>query len=236
MKNAAILLAAGGGSRMRGCVKDKILAPLLGKPVLAHSADAFIDSGCVSQLIFVCRDDEQIAQIKTELAQSLAKIPNKFTYGGNERQDSVLNGLEACDEDTENVFIHDSARPLVGAQNIKKLAAAVESDKCAVLANKVVDTIKRIASNPSELRKRELSDLERPLLWAMQTPQVFERKIILDCYRKIKASGKAITDDVAAASAFGNKITIVENIYPNPKITVPEDLAIVEFLKTKEKL
>ena len=57
MKNSAILLAAGGGSRMRGTVKDKVLVELFGRPVLWHSARAFIESKCVKELVFVCRDD-----------------------------------------------------------------------------------------------------------------------------------------------------------------------------------
>lgn len=231
--NSAILLAAGGGSRMRGSVKDKTLAPLLGKPVLYHSAEAFIESGVVSELVFVCRDDEQIAQIKKHLAPILKKISHTFTYGGAERQDSVLNGLMKTSETSENVFIHDSARPLVGSDNIKKLSEALQEDSCAVLAAKVVDTIKKLDKDPNDLRNRELVDLERPLLWAMQTPQAFKRSIILDCYQKVNSSGAKITDDVAAAVKLGHKITIVENIYPNPKITVPEDLAMVEFLKSK---
>ena len=100
----------------------------------------------------------------------------------------------------------------------------------------MVDTIKKLDKNPNELRNRELIDLERPLLWAMQTPQAFKRSIILDCYQKVNSSGAKITDDVAAAVKSGYKITIVENIYPNPKITVPEDLAMVEFLKSKGKI
>lgn len=233
--NSAILLAAGGGSRMRGSVKDKTLAILLGKPVLYHSAEAFIDSGVVNELIFVCRDDEQIAQIKIYLAPLLEKINHTFTYGGAERQDSVLNGLLKTSPNAQNVFIHDSARPLVGSDNIKKLSLALQTDTCAVLASKVVDTIKKLDKNPNDLRNRELIDLERPLLWAMQTPQAFRREIILDCYQKVNSSGEKITDDVAAAVKLGYKITIVENIYPNPKITVPEDLAIVEYLKENSK-
>jgi 2-C-methyl-D-erythritol 4-phosphate cytidylyltransferase len=233
MKNAAILLAAGGGSRMRGSVKDKVIVPLLGKPVLAHSAEAFIESGCVSELVLVCRDDAQIAEIKSEIGATLAKIPHTFTYGGKERQDSVLNGIEASSPACEIIFIHDCARPLVGSENIKKLLAAARADSCAVLASKVVDTIKRLDGNPQELTKRVLNDLERPLLWAMQTPQVFKREIILESYRKIKRENIAITDDVAAATACGHKVSIVENLSPNPKITVPEDLALVEFLKQK---
>lgn len=236
MKNSAILLAAGGGSRMRGTVKDKVLVPLFGKPVLWHSANSFIESECVCELVFVCRDDSQIAQIKDELADILTRIKCVFTYGGAERQDSVLNGILASDEESEIVFVHDSARPLVRKESIVELCKAAREDSCSVLASKVVDTIKRLDGDPKNLKSRVLEDLERPLLWAMQTPQVFKREIILDCYQKVREQGAKITDDVAAVSAQGHKITIVENIYPNPKITVPEDLAIVEFLKQKGQI
>ena len=233
MTNSAVLLAAGGGSRMRGCVKDKVLVPLLGRPVLAYSVEAFIESGCVSELVIVCRDDAQIAEIRRELAEPLSKIRHTFAYGGKERQDSVLNGLEAASEDCGIVFIHDCARPLAGSENIRRLFDAAILDGCAVLASRVVDTIKRLDGDPSDLNRRELRDLERPLLWAMQTPQVFRRADILESYRRIRRDGISVTDDVAAAAACGHKVTIVENFRPNPKITVPEDLALVEFLKQK---
>ncbi len=233
MKNSAILLCAGSGTRMKGSVKDKVLAPLLGKPVLAHSVEAFLESGAVSELVFVCRSDEQIAEIKADLAGLLKNACAKFTYGGAERQDSVLNGIRASDKDSQIVFIHDCARPLVGAENIKRLLKAAEADGAAVLAAKVVDTIKKIDSNPQDLRLRELKDLERPLLWAMQTPQVFRRDIILSSYESVAKNKIKITDDVTAATSQGHKVTIVENPNPNPKITVPQDLAIVEFLYQK---
>lgn len=220
---------------MRGVVKDKILAPLFGKPVLWHSAKAFIESGVASELVFVCRNESQKSEIQKALAPLISKIPCKFTFGGAERQDSVLNGILAGSEDSEIVFIHDSARPLVRPESIRELCAAALEDGCSVLAAKVVDTIKKVDSDPQNKKRRRLEDLERPLLWAMQTPQVFRREIILDCYKKVRESGAKITDDVAAASAQGHAITIVENIHPNTKITSPEDLAIVEFLQQKAK-
>lgn len=233
MNNSAILLCAGSGTRMKGVVKDKVLAPLLGKPVLAHSVEAFLESGQVNELVFVCRDDAQIAEIKADLAHLLKDANAKFVYGGAERQDSVLNGIRASSENSELVFIHDCARPLVGAKNIERLSLAASADSAAVLASKVVDTIKKIDSDPANLRSRSLKDLERPLLWAMQTPQVFKRGLILSCYEIVSKNRIKITDDVAAATSQGYSVTIVENPNPNPKITLPQDLAIVEFLSKK---
>lgn len=233
MINSAILLCAGSGTRMKGCVKDKVLTPLLGKPVLSHSVEAFLNSGIEFELIFVCRNDEQIEEIKSDLKELLKSANAKFIYGGKERQDSVLNGVRASDKNSQLLFIHDCARPLVGKDNIKKLFDAAILDGAAVLASKVVDTIKKIDSNPEDLRLRTLSDLQRPLLWAMQTPQVFKREIILSSYENVAKNKIKITDDVAAATSQNHKVSIVENTNPNPKITVPQDLAIVEFLYKK---
>jgi len=231
MNNCAILLAAGKGTRMQNSVKDKTLVTLFGEPVLIHSLRAFAESKAVSTIIFVCKDDEQIAEIKN-LSQIILEennIKSIFTIGGKERQDSVLNGLRACPTGCDIVFIHDSARPLVGAENISKLLEVAKKDGACVLANRVADTIKKNLNSPST-SQCELQDLERVTLWAMQTPQVFMHSEILRAYEKISAEGIAITDDIAAAAFLGIKVSIVENLLPNPKITLPQDIALAEYM------
>ena len=112
------------------------------------------------------------------------------------------------------------------------LSVSAQRDGASVLASKVVDTIKRVpASKKTENVK--LDDLDRSRLWAMQTPQVFKASEILSAYKFVKKNNLKITDDVAAYTAFGKKVSIVENIYPNPKITVPQDIAYIEFLNSK---
>jgi len=101
------------------------------------------------------------------------------------------------------------------------------------LASRVSDTIKRVAKNKKDLSKCKLDDLERKRLWAMQTPQVFICGEIEKAYKHIKKNKIAITDDVAAATVMGGKVSIVENLSANVKITVPEDIAFIEFLKSK---
>jgi len=235
MANAAILLAGGSGSRMRGSVKDKVLENLLGLPVILHSLKAFAESGCVEEVVFVCRDDIQIESLKTQIKKHFGKLDLRivYTYGGAERQDSVLNGLEKVADKSGLAFIHDGARPMAGAENIRRLAETAERDGAAVLASKVVDTIKRVSKNKRDVCKCKLADLDRKRLWAMQTPQVFRASKILSAYKYIKANKIAITDDVAAATASGERVSIVENLSPNPKITVPEDIAYIEFLSAR---
>ena len=236
-KNTAILLAGGSGSRMRGTVKDKVLENLLGLPVIMHSFKAFLESGQIAEVVFVCRDNVQkkaIRQALKEYFPNVAKrISIKFTDGGAERQDSVLNGLSEVSDPNGLAFIHDGARPLVGAENIVLLTASAQRDGASVLASRVVDTIKRIPAS-KKIENVKLDDLDRSRLWAMQTPQVFKTSEILLAYKFVKKNKLKITDDVAAYTAYGKKVSIVENINPNPKITVPQDIAYIEFLETRK--
>ncbi len=235
MANTAILLAGGSGTRMRGTVKDKVLALLQGMPVILHSFKTFLESGCVQEVVFVCRDDAQIKQIRSAIKKFFKKISVevKFTYGGAERQDSVLNGLKEASDKKGLAFIHDGARPMITIENVKALAETAQQYGASVLACRVSDTIKRVAKNKKTLSKCKLDDLDRKRLWAMQTPQVFVCGEIEKAYKHIKKNKIAITDDVAALTAMGGKVSIVENLSANVKITVPEDIAFIEFLKSK---
>ncbi len=235
MSNTAIILAGGSGKRMRGTVKDKVLAFLSGMPVILHSFKAFVESGRIGEVVFVCRDDVQIKQIKTSLKKFFPKnnVEVKFTYGGAERQDSVLNGLSQVRDKKSLAFIHDGARPMITVENVCALADSAEKDGASVLASRVSDTIKRVAKNKKTLSKCALADLERARLWAMQTPQVFNAGAIEKAYKFVKKNKIAITDDVAAASIAGIRVSVVENLSANVKITVPEDIAFIEFLKER---
>lgn len=232
----ALILSGGSGSRMKGVVKDKVLEELMGLPVILHSFKAFVESGEVCDIIFVCKDATQQVAIERGIkkhfsAKALKDVRVSFAKGGKERQDSVWNGLKKISSPKEKiVFIHDGARPMVGAENIKKLSIAAKKSGASVLASRVTDTIKRTAKNLKNLDKCALSDLERNRLWAMQTPQVFCAHSIISAHSFIRKNSLKVTDDVAVYAAKGGKVAIVENLSPNPKITVPEDIVYVEFL------
>jgi 2-C-methyl-D-erythritol 4-phosphate cytidylyltransferase len=230
---AAILLAAGQGRRMQAAASDKILAPLAGRPVFAHSAAAFIASGVADFYVIVYRDARQSLELSC-----YAPTPALFVKGGRERQDSVANALAALPDDIRYVFIHDCARPLVQPEQLSALLRMVRRDGAAAIAHRVVDTIKQVAVSPPPAKPVRLrtpapvrtTTLDRTRLWAMETPQVFERELILRAYAQVKRRRWRITDDVQAVERLGARVSLLENPHPNPKLTAPDDLAYLEFL------
>jgi len=228
-RTAAILLAAGQGRRMGAAVADKILAPLAGRPVFAHSAAAFVASGVADFYVIVCRDTRQSLELSC-----YAPTPALFVKGGRERQDSVANALAALPDDIQHVFIHDCARPLIRPEQLSALLRLARRDHAAVLAHRVVDTIKQVSARPSlpsrGPARTRTTTLDRTRLWAMETPQVFARDLIVRAYAQVQRRRWRITDDVQAVERLGACVSLLENSQPNPKLTTPADLAHLEFL------
>lgn len=218
-RTAAILLAAGSSTRMQGAVADKVLAPLAGKPVFAHTVGAFYRSGVVDTFIVTYRDQAQMIELS-----EYAPTPTLFVPGGKERQDSVAAALAELPDDVKYVFIHDCARPLIRAEQLVALHKIVRREDAVVLAHRVTDTIKE---HHGEGRLRTL---QRKLLWAMETPQVFSRKLICRAYARVAERTLTITDDASAVELLHHPIALLENEHPNPKLTTAADLAYVEFL------
>lgn len=219
---------------MRGKVHDKVLTPLSGKPVVLHSLDAFQSAGIIEQITIVYRDEEQRTSLSAVFAQAQCPYPLNWVQGGKERQDSVFNALNAMSLLVEFVYIHDCARPLVHPKALQSLRQTVMEDKAAVLAHRVTDTIKK-ASTKRSTRKRRLRDVPRAGLWAMETPQAFERELIVEAYRRLRLNNLSVTDDTAAISHQQVGVSLVENLWPNPKLTVPGDLDYLEFLLNKRE-
>ncbi len=229
-RTAAILLAAGQGRRMQGAVADKITGPLAGRPVFAYSAAAFAASGVADFYVIVYRDARQSIELSC-----YAPTPSLFVKGGRERQDSVSNALAELPDDIDDVFIHDCARPLVRPEQLAALLQTVRRDGAAALAHRVHDTIKQTAALSAIARPRangpvRTTTLDRARLWAMETPQVFSRALIVRAYTRVQRVGIRITDDVQAIERLKVPVTLLDNPHPNPKLTTPADLAYLEFL------
>ena len=232
MGDAAILLCAGSGLRMRGEVVDKALAPLRGKPAMLYSLEAFAKTENIKLAAIVTRNLKQRKKIADFMGEIRAKTEVDIIWvdGGKRRQDSVENALREIPAPIRNVFIHDCARPLIQSQTIRQLTKIVNRDKGVCLAHRIVDTIKEAEGESTDLRLLNLKDRDRSRLWGMETPQVFDRDLICVAYEQAQREGWEITDDASAVLRSGHRVSLLETPYPNPKLTVPEDIAIIEHL------
>jgi 2-C-methyl-D-erythritol 4-phosphate cytidylyltransferase len=222
-RTAAILLAAGSGKRMQGTVQDKLLAPLGGRPVFAHSVAAFQQSGVADYYVIVYRDAPQLHEL-----MCYAPSPAYYVQGGAERQDSVALALDTLPPGIDYVFIHDCARPFVQPEHLVGLLKIVQREQAVVLAHRVTDTIKEHRGDG------KLKSLDRERLWAMETPQVFAHDLIVKAYARVIKKKARITDDAAAVEALGEPIALLENNQPNPKLTTPADLPWFEYLLARQ--
>jgi 2-C-methyl-D-erythritol 4-phosphate cytidylyltransferase len=136
----------------------------------------------------------------------------------------VQNALAALPADIAYVFIHDCARPLVQAVQLAALHKIVRKENAVVLAHRVTDTVKKHSDSG------RLENLDRSRLWAMETPQVFAKDLIIEAYAKVAKKKLRITDDASAVELLKHPVALLENTHPNPKLTTPADLAYAEFL------
>lgn len=223
MKTVAIIVAAGTGKRIEGNVPKQFLS-VAGKPILAHTIDKFEKCESVDEIILVAPGDY--------LGYCSQGIVDKFSFekikkvvcGGEERQDSVYLGLKACPSGTSIVAIHDGVRPLVSPKKIAESIQLCRQKKAVILAVPPKDTIKRGEDGAV------VTTLDREKLWLVQTPQVFEYKLILDAYEKADADEFVGTDDAILVERLGHEVAILEGDYQNIKITTAEDLAVAERL------
>jgi 2-C-methyl-D-erythritol 4-phosphate cytidylyltransferase len=236
----ALLLCAGSGERMRGCVPDKILAPLGGRPVFCHALAAFLRSGCIGTLALIYRDRAQRGAMEDALATELTTLSPEaregvdllWVAGGPTRQESVIRGLDALPATAQLCFIHDAARPLITPGQIRSLAEAASAHGSACRARPVTDTIKR-ADPPGAWQQATLQDLPRDGLRAMETPQVFQHRDIVRAYQHVRDHHIKVTDDAAAASSIDMPVTLIHLDDPNPKITTPADLDYLGWLLSR---
>jgi len=221
--NSAIIVAAGRGARM-GPGMDKLFLEVAGRPVIAHTLQRFSDVDCIDELIVVARE-ELVPEFEDLLKALHLRKPQRIVVGGSQRQDSVWNGLQAVSPKAEIVAIQDGARPCTPAEVIAATIAAARETGAAVAAQRVTDTIKESEDDRSIARH-----LERSRLWSVQTPQTFRVDVIRRALAAVRQKGLSVTDDTAACELIGQPVRLVETTAPNPKVTVPADLAYVGML------
>lgn len=216
------LVVAAGSSRRMGF--DKTFALLDGKPVVAHTVRAFEQAPCVHQIVLLGRDD-RLSELEALVEREQFRKVTAVIAGGRERQDSVWAGLRRIDAGAEFVAVQDAARPLVRPELIERVLAAARESGGAACAAPVTDTLKRGGADHAVV-----GSVERENLFAMQTPQIFRRELLMRAYEAVRAAGLAITDEVSALEFIGQKVVLVPHDDWNFKITFPRDLALAEMV------
>ncbi|HEY1120869.1 MAG TPA: 2-C-methyl-D-erythritol 4-phosphate cytidylyltransferase [Haloferula sp.] len=214
---AAVIVASGSSRRMGF---DKLAAEIHGKSVLAHTVDAFMRATGISRVIVVCPED-RFRLLENEIHTK----PLERVEGGENRQDSVANGLAALGAEDMLVAVHDGARPLVRPEAIDECIEAARKYGAATLAHAVADTLKK-ADDEGFSRY----PVDRANLWAMGTPQIFRTSLLRRAYAGIIERQTIVTDEVSVVEAMGISTKLVVSNFPNPKITVPADIALATAL------
>ena len=215
----AVIVAAGNASRMGGI--DKVMAPLGGEPMIVRTVRTFQNCVAVKEIVIVTRED-LIPKI-TSLCGKFDKVM-AVVAGGNDRAESVKNGLRMLSKKVKLVAVQDGARPLITEAVIDRTIRAAHTYGAAAPAIPVKDTIKVVAGGIVS------STPDRSTLKAIQTPQVFDFDLLKGALKKAFEDGAAITDDCSAVERMGMAVRIVEGDERNIKVTTPMDLRIAELL------
>lgn len=230
MKNVAIVLSAGKGTRMQSSTAKQYLL-MEGHPIIAHTIKVFQDS-FMDEIILVCGADD-IEYCKKDIVETynFHKVTT-IIAGGKERYDSVYRGLQTIEE-ADYVYIHDGARPFIDQNILDRVREEVQEYQACVVGMPVKDTIK-IVNEEKAVTKTP----DRNLVWQIQTPQVFSYPLILEAYERLTHSKEqGITDDAMVVERMMQyPIHVVEGSYQNIKITTPEDLDIGGIYARQRKL
>lgn len=224
----AVIVAAGNSTRMGGVNKQFLLID--GVPVLIRTLLAFSQSDMIDEIIVAAREEDipkMFAMIKEYKVLKVTDI----VKGGKTRQESVFNAIRRSSPLSEYFAIHDGARPLVTEEIIENTVREAFLTGAAATGVRVKDTVKVVNENGFIT-----ATPDRNYLWAVHTPQVFERRLYLTAIDNVLNS-EMFTDDCKLLEEYGAEVKMVEGSYENIKITTPEDTDIAQaILYRREQL
>lgn len=221
---SAIIVAAGDSTRM-GFKMSKQLIPLNGHAAIEYTLKAFQDCGLIDEIIVVARsgDIDSIAHIAFDF-----KKVSSVTSGGATRTLSVKRGILAADKRVTHYAIHDGARVLITPEQIERVLKTAFECGAAAPGTPVTDTVKMIDENGVIL-----STPDRSAMWAVQTPQIFEKELYRRAMEHAEKNQLAVTDDCSMVEAIGEKVRLIRGEYSNIKLTTPVDITLAESLLKK---
>jgi len=214
-----------------GGARSKQFMDLAGRPVLVRTLDVFHRMKEVDRIILlVPREDVAFAETEIVDRYGLSGVRHVLP-GGEERQDSVRNGISALGpvaSDDGIVLIHDAVRPFVTEALIQKSIEACSKYGAVTLGVPVKDTVKQV--NAEGVITETVA---RSTYWMTQTPQTFRRSILVEAYHRAYEEGFYGTDDASLVERTGFAVRMIFGSYENIKITTPEDLKYGEYLLKK---
>lgn len=221
-----LITAAGGGTRM-GSGVNKLRMSIGGIPVIIRTLRTFLALPSVRRILLVVPSAEREA-FRSLCAEYGLADSTDLAGGGDTRQESVMNGLEALAAQAgpdDIVLIQDGARCFTDGPTIERcIGEALRSGACCA-AVRLKDTIKE--ADPQGL---VTGTPDRARFWLVQTPQAFRFGLVLSAYRSAHEKGVTGTDDASLVEAAGHPVRLVEGSYRNIKITTPDDLLLGETL------
>lgn len=219
---AAVVVAAGSGQRL-GLGMPKALVELAGEPLVVHAVRAMRSASSVADVVVVAGLAD-CASVASALAAAGLDVV-AVCAGGATRRASVAAGLACVPRECDVVAVHDAARPLVSPTLIDRCIEALVAPWAATApALPVVDTLKLV--DPS--REAVVRTVDRRHLWAVQTPQVFDRLTLQRVHARVATTD--VTDDLALVELAGGRVHLVQGERRAFKITYPEDLVVAEAL------
>jgi 2-C-methyl-D-erythritol 4-phosphate cytidylyltransferase len=223
-KAFALIPAAGMGKRMGASINKQYLQ-LDGQPIVARTISVFEDSPLIDAIYLVIPADEIPYCREHVIAPCGFRKVVEIVAGGRERQNSVMNGLNAMRQsvaDDDVVLIHDGVRPLITPQLLRESIEVARSNDGALVAVPAKDTIKTVRDGII------IDTPPRETLWQAQTPQSFRFAVIHAAHRAAEQEGFMGTDDASLVERRGGVVRVVRGDYRNIKITTPEDLVLAE--------
>ncbi len=222
MKTVAIIVAGGSGTRF-GAELPKQFLELGGKPILMRSIEAFANSGNCPVDVIVTLPSDQIDLWQRLCDRYGFDVPHRVVPGGETRWHSVKHALDSMGDvnEVDIIAVHDGVRPMVTADVICRTIEAVRRDGAAIPVVALNDSVRQVVGEASHA-------LDRSTLRAVQTPQAFDARLLLDAYSL--PYQPIFTDDASVVEQLGHPITLVEGDPHNLKITRPMDLALAEYL------
>ena len=222
MKTVAIIVAGGSGTRF-GAELPKQFLELGGKPILMRSIEAFANSGNCPVDVIVTLPSDQIDLWQRLCDRYGFDVPHRVVPGGETRWHSVKHALDSMGDvnEVDIIAVHDGVRPMVTADVICRTIEAVRRDGAAIPVVALNDSVRQVVGEASHA-------LDRSTLRAVQTPQAFDARLLLDAYSLPYQT--TFTDDASVVEQLGHPITLVEGDPHNLKITRPMDLALAEYL------